>query len=78
MHTDSIRQNAALIQQALTELEEQPVLLGGKLVKPSQCYRFSATPPHVLYNTNCPDELMEKIETILSKYKNTHEGLTQK
>ncbi len=78
MDTAGSQQKAGLIQQALNELEQEPVLLGGKLVKPSQCYRFSATPPHVLYNTNCPDQLMEKIEAILLKFKNAHEGIAQK
>jgi hypothetical protein len=58
------------IQQELDGLEKKLVLLDGKLVKPGQCYHFSCTPPHILYKTNCPEELMEKIEAILSKYKN--------
>ena len=62
-----------LIQQELNLLDEQPILLNGKLVKPSQCYHFSADPLHILYNTNCPDELMTKVEAILLKHKHLDE-----
>ncbi|GAC1452374.1 MAG: hypothetical protein NVSMB7_15060 [Chitinophagaceae bacterium] len=65
---------SGLIRLELDRLDKQPVLMNGKLVKPSQCYRYSTSPPHVLYNTNCPEHLMEKIEAILLKYRNTDEG----
>ncbi|HTL09242.1 MAG TPA: hypothetical protein VL307_13325 [Chitinophagaceae bacterium] len=70
-------EKATLIQQELDELEEQLVMLEGKMIKPSQCYRFSLNPPYVLYNTNCPDKLMEQIEGILLKYKEIHEAGNQ-
>jgi hypothetical protein len=71
----SIHKNdSGLLQRELDRLDEEPVLLGGQLVKPSDCYRFSSNPPHVLYNTNCPEALMEKIEYILSKYNIPDEG----
>ena len=73
MELITYKEKAGLIQQELDELEEEAVLLDGKLVKPSQCYRFSANPPYILYNTNCPEDLMEKIEAILFKYKNADE-----
>ncbi|MEO5592907.1 MAG: hypothetical protein ABIR15_10615 [Chitinophagaceae bacterium] len=63
--------NGNLIQQELNQLEEKLILLEGKLIKPSQCYHFSQDPLHILYNTNCPEDLMEKIEAIIVKYKNT-------
>lgn len=66
--------NEVLLQQELQQLDEELVLLNNQLVKPSTCYRFTGNPPHVLYNTNCPETLMEKIEGILTKYKATHEG----
>jgi len=75
METTSYPEKAGFIQQALNELEHEPVLLNGKLVRPSQCYRFSTNPPYVLYNTNCPEHLMERIEAILLKYKNANEGV---
>jgi len=65
-------EKTTLLQQELDELENQLIMLDGKMIKPSQCYRFSVNPPYVLYNTNCPDKLMEQIEGILVKYKNNH------
>jgi hypothetical protein len=71
----SIHQNdSSVLERELARLDEEMVLLGGQLVKPSSCYRFSASPPHVLYNTNCPDSLMAKIEYILAKYNSPDEG----
>jgi len=67
------KETGSLIQYELGKLEKKLVLLDGKLIKPSQCYRFSANPPYILYNTNCPEELMEEIETILLKYKDKNE-----
>ena len=64
-----------LIEQDLAQLDETPVLLDGKLIKPSQCYKFSGNPLHVLYNTNCPDDLMGKIEAIMLKHKPANEDL---
>ncbi len=64
----------ALLQQELQQLDEELVPLGNQMVKPSTCYRFTGNPRHILYNTNCPDKLMEKIDIILSKYKTPNEG----
>jgi hypothetical protein len=52
----------------LGELERESVSIGDKLLKPSQCYRFGTNPLHVMFNTNCPDSLKEKVERILFKY----------
>jgi hypothetical protein len=65
---------SGLIRQELDWLDKQLVLLDGKLVKPSQCYRYAVHPPYVLYNTNCPEHLMETIESILLKYRPADEG----
>jgi hypothetical protein len=67
------KETGSLIEYELEKLEKKLVLLDGKLIKPSQCYRFSSNPPYILYNTNCPEELMEEIETILLKYKDKNE-----
>jgi hypothetical protein len=56
------------IQQELEELEKEKVTVAGKLVKPSQCYHLGIDPPHILFNTNCPDTLKERITSILSRY----------
>ena len=56
------------VQAELDRLDQDPVLIDGKKLKPSQCYHFEADPTHVLFNTNCPDELRQKVQAILSKY----------
>jgi hypothetical protein len=50
------------------DLDKEPVEFGDIRMKPSQCYTFSLNPPHVLFNTNCPDSLREKVPAILLKY----------
>jgi hypothetical protein len=57
------------IMKELALLDDNPVLLDGRPVKASGCYRLSGNPPQVIYNTNCPDDLKQKIEAILSKYQ---------
>jgi hypothetical protein len=56
------------VKAELGELERQFVNIDGRNVKPSQCYRFSADPLHVLFNTNCPESLKKTIQSIISKY----------
>ncbi len=56
------------IRAELGELDRHHVVIDGKHLKPSQCYRFEMDPAHVLFNTNCPEGLRQKIESILSKY----------
>ena len=58
------------ILKALQKLDKDTVMLDGKLVKPSTCYRLAGNPPAVIYNTNCPEDLMEKIESILQEHRN--------
>ena len=54
----------------LKELDKETIHLeSGVLMKPSQCYSFSFYPrPHFLYNTNCSQELKDKLQTIFKKY----------
>ncbi len=56
------------VKAELGELDRFYVEIDGKRLKPSQCYRFDVDPAHVLFNTNCPDELKKKVQSILSKY----------
>lgn len=63
--------NATIIDSIKAELEgldKNMVRIDGRELKPSQCYRVELDPVHVLFNTNCPDDLRVKVETILSKY----------
>ncbi len=56
------------VKAELGELDREFVQIDGKRLKPSQCYRFDLDPAHVLFNTNCPDDLKKKVQSILSKY----------
>ena len=56
------------LKDELGELEREFVDIDGRLLKPSQCYRFHVDPVHVLFNTNCPDSLKKRINTIIAKY----------
>ena len=62
------------LKAELGELEGEIVQVDGKRLKPSQCYRFNPDPVHVLFNTNCPDSLKKKINSIISKYTNAKEN----
>lgn len=62
------------VKAELGELDRSLVEIDGIKLKPSQCYRFDVDPAHVLFNTNCPDELRRKVQSILSKYISTDEG----
>lgn len=61
------------IAEELEKLDEHLILLEGRQVKPSQCFRLSGNPPQVLYNTNCPEDLKVKVEKILARYRNREE-----
>lgn len=62
-----------MVKAELMQLDKENVLVDGKELKPSNCYYFGSNPLHVLYNTNCPESLKEKIETILEKYGDINE-----
>jgi hypothetical protein len=52
----------------LMQLDRDLVEADGIRLKPSQCYRFETNPPHVLFNTNCPDALRQKVQDIISRH----------
>lgn len=62
------------VQAELNELDHELVEIDGHPMKPSQCYHFSTDPAHVLFNTNCPDSLKERVQAILHKYIPADEG----
>jgi len=62
------------IRAELDHLDEEMVRVDNRLLKPSQCYRVELDPVHVLFNTNCPDALRTKVQSILSKYIPGAEG----
>ena len=64
------------IKAELQALDNENVQVEDKSIKPSSCYYFGSNPAHILYNTNCPDSLKEKINAIISKYVALNESGT--
>jgi hypothetical protein len=62
------------VKVELGELDLHFVEIDGIKLKPSQCYRFEADPAHILFNTNCPEDLKQQIQSIFSKYTISDEG----
>jgi hypothetical protein len=62
------------LQAELDALDNDPIEVDGQQMKASQCYHLDVSPAHVLFNTNCPDTLKEKINRILAKYVNHESG----
>ncbi|MCW3116711.1 MAG: hypothetical protein JWM28_793 [Chitinophagaceae bacterium] len=62
------------LRDELENLDKEYVEMDGVRLKPSQCYRIANSSLHVIYNTNCPDSLKEKIQSILSKYTGQDES----
>jgi len=63
-----MEKNLEQLTAELQELDKELVEIDGVHLKPSQCYHFEADPAHILYNTNCPDSLKQKIDGILAKH----------
>jgi hypothetical protein len=62
------------IKTELAVLDSEMVNIEGENLTPSQCYHFDTNPPHLLFNTNCPDSLREKLKTIIAKYIPSYEA----
>ena len=58
----------------LEALENELVPVDGIFLKPSQCYRFETDPVHLMFNTNCPDDLKKKVQAILHKHLPSYES----
>lgn len=69
MHT-----SLEILENELKALDQAWVAVDGVMLKPSQCYRFETDPLHVMFNTNCPDELKQRVEAILNKHIHPHES----
>lgn len=67
MHSVDKNWNEGLLSE-LEALDREVVVVEGREMKPSQCYHIATNPPHVLYNTNCPEELKDKVNRLLAKY----------
>ncbi len=55
-------------KSALSELDNDLVDVDGVQMKPSQCYHIGTDPAHVLFNTNCPENLKKRVQAILDQY----------
>jgi len=62
------------VKAELGELDRHLVEIGGKKIKPSQCYRFEADPAHILFNTNCPEDLKQRYRLFSQNIRYFHEG----
>jgi hypothetical protein len=69
-----MEKNLDILVSELKELDNELVQIDGTLLKPSQCYRFETDPVHLLFNTNCPDSLKQKVQAILDKHLPAHES----
>jgi hypothetical protein len=56
------------LRAELESLDTDLVRVDNTWLKPSQCYHVGTDPGHILFNTNCPDQLKEKVQSILLKY----------
>jgi len=57
------------LQADLEALEKQFSLsFEGRSIKMRDCYFLGTDPLHVLFNTNCPDDLREEINALIAKY----------
>ena len=65
------------LKKDLELLDQVLIDVNGKQMKPSQCYHLETDPAHLLFNTNCPQTLRSKIESILSKYSDANEDRSQ-
>ncbi|HEV7782432.1 MAG TPA: hypothetical protein VGO58_14255 [Chitinophagaceae bacterium] len=71
-----MEKNLDILVSELKELDNELVPIDGALLKPSQCYHFETDPVHLLFNTNCPDSLKQKLQAILEKHLPPHESGT--
>ena len=65
------------IKEELAGLDRDSIEVNGQSLKASQCYHFGTNPLHVLFNTNCPQSLKEKIQSIIAKYVTYNENGAQ-
>jgi hypothetical protein len=72
--TDRLQFEEKIIEE-LKVLDEQNIEVEeGICLKPSQCFRYSFDPLHLLFNTNCPGSLKAKVTSIFEKYSYPNGG----
>jgi hypothetical protein len=65
---ESDRQRIEKIKKELSALDAELIDADGIRLRPSQCYHFDTDPLHILFNTNCPDHLRQKVNDIISRH----------
>ena len=65
------------IQEDLASPDRDLIKVNGKQLKASQCYHFETDPLHLLFNSNYPAQLRQKLNGILAKYIPGYEGSLQ-
>ncbi len=63
-----------ILVSELNDLDNEMVTVDGSQLKPSQCYHFETDPVHLLFNTNCPEALKQKVTAIISKHLPQYES----
>jgi len=74
METKISKEYEQLLLDELKMLDSQEITINGNSIKPSQCYHWESDPAHLLYNTNCPPDLKQKLQAIIAKYTDTNES----
>ena len=62
---DSLRDDLDILNKEWRNIEGTPL-------SASQCYHFETDPPHFLFNLNCPDNLRQELNDLLSKHFPEH------
>ena len=70
----SMDENIIKLVNDLNDLDRQLVKVEGKMIKPSQCFRYETDPLHFMFNTNCPEELKQQVQAIFDKHIPSHEN----
>jgi len=68
MNESNLDMSLEQLKSELLALDKETLDINGVKLKPSQCYRLELDPAHVLFNTNCPDTLKERVQALLTKY----------
>ncbi len=56
------------LRDELDEVNRDWLKIEGTNLSGIQCYHLETNPPHLLFNTNCPELLRSKLTSILNKY----------
>ena len=74
MDQEHIEAHIEKLVSELQDLDRQLIYVDGKMLKPSQCFRFETDPLHFMFNTNCPEKLKQQVLAIFKKHVPSHES----